>query len=285
MARRPRRRQSGADAFLKVIPAAFLALVLLLTKGDLRKFPAALNQVLSLLVWTAVLAVIAGVVYLVIRRLRRGMSTRSVEPTQSAPPVAAQPPRLAPKPVAVLSTAPRQPSDTLVAIDWFQFEKTIARLLRLEGLHVEMRGGSNGDGGVDLIATVPDGETQLVQCKFWKAWDLNLRAVRELIGARESSEFKPRKARAVIYTLSEPTSRATSYARENDISLVTRDEIERRLNQHPISSFPELMNPERKTCPKCDAPMVKHVGFWGCSNFGRTRCRGKIQDESRAVPK
>lgn len=267
-----RRSQSKTEAALKIIPAAFLLLVLLMTGGDLRKFPAMLNQALSLLLVAAVIAVIGLIAFLVFRKLRsRSLPTDFRNPPSSASDHTLRQDFGQPRP-----SKPSRPSQRLDTIDWFQFEKTIGRLLELQGWTVEMRGGAQEDGGIDLIATRGT-ETQLVQCKYWKSWDLNLRTVRELVGSRESAEFKSRNASAWIYTLSDPTERALKFASENAVGIVARTELERRLDNHPLSAFPELEDPNKKSCPKCGAPMVNRGKFWGCSNFGRTRCRGTIQ--------
>jgi len=257
-----RRKNSKAEALLGIIPAAFLALVLLISGGDLRKVP----QVMGALAWIFFVLVIVGLVVgiAVLFYLKKGNARSTQEPAASNPSIQHNADSL------------KKPSQQLDAIDWFQFEKTIGRLMELEGWTVEMRGGAQDDGGVDLIAT-RGAETQLVQCKLWKRWDLNLRTVRELVGARESAEFNNRNASAWIYTLSEPTDRAVKFAAENLVSIVTRREFERRIDTHHLASFPELQNPLNKSCPKCGSPMVNRGKFWGCSNYGRTRCRGTIQ--------
>lgn len=168
-------------------------------------------------------------------------------------------------------------------IDWYQFEKVIARLLAHEGFAVKLNGGAHADGGIDLIAKSPDGRLELIQCKFWKAWNLDLKTIRELVGARESVQFKSLNATASIYKLSNPTIQAASFADENKIRIVTRDSIYKRLSLVPINKLPELLNPDKKLCPKCDAPMINRGKFWGCSNFRRLNCRGIIEVEGKRV--
>lgn len=252
---RRRRPASKADALIKIIPAGLLLLALLLSGGDIRRFPAALGTLLYVAVAVAAVALIGGIVYILVRKRLKA----------------------APAVTDIAASAAAKPCEQLSLIDWYQFEKVIGRLLRLEGFQVEQRGGQRDDGGVDIIATAGNGETQLIQCKFWKSWDLDLKTVRELLGSRESVEFKGRDAKAVIYTLSDPTERATKFAYDNGIRIVTRADIAQRLNAHPVSAFPELATPDVKFCPRCDAPMVNRGKFWGCSTYGRTRCRSTIQ--------
>lgn len=277
--RRDARYENAAKAAL----ALFLLLALLLSKGDIKKFPSVLITLFAAAVGLAIIAAIVWVAYRILIVGRRPVQT--TQPASSHRELAdansglvltrrsnSAPPGL-----------PSRPSEMLDKIDWYQFEKVVGGLLSQEGFQVEQRGGSRDDGGVDLIATGQDGVPLLVQCKFWKSWDLNLKTIRELLGARESAEFRARNAKAVVYSLSDPTERAVAFAHENGIMIVSRPEIADRLDKFPLTTFPELADPNAKRCPKCDAPMVNRGTFWGCSNYGRTRCRGTIQfDAERA---
>jgi restriction system protein len=86
------------------------------------------------------------------------------------------------QPVAASNSTPLSLSDQLEGIDWYQFEKLITALVETEGHDVVRRGGAHADGGIDLMVFSEHGET-LVQCKHWKAWNVGVRHVRELMGA------------------------------------------------------------------------------------------------------
>jgi restriction system protein len=167
-------------------------------------------------------------------------------------------------------------STLLRSIDWYQFESIAARILEFEGWSVQRSGGANPDDGADLIAT-NDGCKAVVQCKHWRSFEVQPKVIRELIGTQRSARFTAQTA--ILFTLSPCTSAATACAEENGVVLYTVDEIEAAIARHGLENFPELLNPDQKTCPKCDARMVlrnKNTRpFWGCSRF--PRCRGTIE--------
>ena len=136
MARKRNRQKTPADAIGPAFGLALL-LILALSKGDIRRVPQTFKTVS---VWGLGLAAVSAILFFLKRKKKN--------------------------PEAKLAAA--SVTDALTAIDWFQFEKVIARLLTLEGFTVEVQGGAQADGGVDLIAHNPaTGATQLIQCKFW----------------------------------------------------------------------------------------------------------------------
>ncbi|KAB2911009.1 MAG: hypothetical protein F9K30_22105, partial [Dechloromonas sp.] len=156
-------------------------------------------------------------------------------------------------------------------------------ILKKEGWEVTRRGGANPDGGVDLIASRPD-RTVVVQCKFWKNWAVPLKVMRELLGTKVSSGFAADSA--MLFAL-QCSVEARQFAKENSITVYEEAETVSFIERIGIEAFPELMDPDQKFCPKCGAMMVRREAargaFWGCSQFGITRCRGKIdiEDEFR----
>jgi len=164
----------------------------------------------------------------------------------------------------------------LEEIDWYQFEKFCAALLEGDGFRVERKGGARPDGGVDLIVE-KNGERGLIQCKHWRTWIVKENVVREMLGSM--THFKV--AQGAIYTLKGWTAPAERFATEHDITLVNGAELAASAHfQFSASRLEELLNSTAHHCPKCEAPMVERKGafktFWGCSNYGRTRCTGKF---------
>jgi hypothetical protein len=165
--------------------------------------------------------------------------------------------------------------DALSKVDWYQFEKFSATLLRSEGYAVERKGGAHPDGGVDLIA-MKDGEIILVQCKHWKTWDIKPKTVREMIGTMKINDA----AEGAIYTLKGATPQAQQLANEQKISIIDgRQLANRALLQISNEELDNILKADIHHCPKCEAPMIWREGsfkaFWGCSRY--PRCRGKLE--------
>ncbi len=194
----------------------------------------------------------------------------------------AMPPRLArpeANPVSQ-SESPRQwTAETIFTalgeIDWFQFERFCAALLRTEGYEVVRKGGARPDGGVDLIAE-KGGERSLVQCKHWRTWTVKENVIREMLGSMTHFQVSS----GAIYTLSGWTRPAADFALQHSIALVDGNEMARRaLARLSTKRLDEVLNLTVHHCPKCEAPMVWREGsfrsFWGCSTY--PRCRGTLK--------
>jgi hypothetical protein len=87
-------------------------------------------------------------------------------------------------------------SERLHRIDWFQFEKLMAAVYKKLDYAVTLRGGANPDGGIDMIIE-KDGVRSAVQCKHWKTRDVEVRTVRELLGAMAHTR-RFRKGRCLL---------------------------------------------------------------------------------------
>ncbi|MBI2517494.1 MAG: restriction endonuclease [Opitutae bacterium] len=171
---------------------------------------------------------------------------------------------------------PKTVAEMLRGIDWFQFEAVAARILESEGWSVKKNGGAKADGGADLIAT-RNGRKAVVQCKHWKRIEVQPNIVRQLIGTKFGAQFKADEA--MLFSLSECTVAARAEAKQNDITIYNAGMIEKAIQGIGLDKFPELTNPDDKSCPKCGARMVLRdkvvPPFWGCSTF--PRCRGVIE--------
>lgn len=182
------------------------------------------------------------------------------------------------KPSLELSVMPpKTPSiaTQLEVIDWFQFEKVVKRVLEAEGWSVAHKGGAQADGGVDLVAR-KSGRMAIVQCKHWHHYDVDVKVVRELLGAQNSLEFCADES--MLFTLGACTQATREFAELNHIEIFGADYLRGRIAGIGMDAFPELMNPEIKFCPRCGASMVWRANvrnpFWGCSKY--PRCRGII---------
>jgi restriction system protein len=165
-------------------------------------------------------------------------------------------------------------------LDWFQFEKLIALLFDAEGFVVQCFGGADAEGGIDLIAT-KGGIAFGVQCQHWKSRRVGIKEVRAFAAALQDRNLQ----HGFLVTLEGHTHAAVTFARRNNIELMSEatlrndlDEVRWRLNP----AFIELMNDERKICPKCESEMILRTAnegtptgqqFWGCSKFPRCNFR------------
>ena len=97
--------------------------------------------------------------------------------------------------------------EILWQIDWYQFEKLMERLLKLEGYEVTRFGGAKPDGGVDVLAT-RGGKKTVIQCKHWKRL-VRSATVQQAIGIRVSQNADE----VVLATLNSGTSYALDWLR------------------------------------------------------------------------
>jgi restriction system protein len=165
-------------------------------------------------------------------------------------------------------------------LDWSQFEKLVALLFDAEGFVVECYGNANPDDGITLVAK--KGEVTFgVQCKHWKSARVGIKEARAFVLALHDRRLQ----HGFLVTLDGYTHAALAYARRNQIELMDEpmlrrnlEEVQWRLNP----AFAELMNDNRKICPKCESEMVlrtatkgAHAGqqYWGCSTYPRCTFR------------
>jgi HJR/Mrr/RecB family endonuclease len=176
--------------------------------------------------------------------------------------------------------------EQLHAIDWFQFEKLIQALYRKHGYQVTERGGANPDGGIDLIIE-KNGEQTAIQCKHWKAWKVNVKGIREFLGALTHAGIQ----KGLFVTLRGYTDDARILARQHNIEIIDQAALARLLEESDARYDPDLLtalDETRKHCPKCKALMVLRTNqkgynagnqFWGCSQYPRCRATLKATAE------
>ncbi len=274
-----RRRNKEADLFEFVGKMVLFGVVMLaLVIGGIGGFAKVLSSIFVLIFWVLGAVLVGGLGYLVYRLYRAkamedahfneavSSPIRNVTPSYRA---AAVPPRVEPV------WNQRRIEEALGEIDWYQFEKFCAALLRSEGFSVERKGGAQPDGGVDLIAT-KNGEPMLVQCKHWKTWVVQEKVIRELLGSMTHYQVK----RGSLYVLKGATRPAEAFATHHGIDIVTGQTLSSRASDRLADSeLTSLLSSREHHCPKCESPMVWRTGdftpFWGCSTY--PRCRGMLK--------
>jgi len=188
-------------------------------------------------------------------------------------------------PPAPAQKPPLSPADLLErlrTIDWFQFEKVVARLFEKQGYVVKRRGGANPDGGIDMVIEKP-WLRWAVQCKQWRKSEVGIKEIREFVGALHIEDFQ----RGMYVTLCGYTLPAKQLAEERGIEILDADGLARKLAAVGARHDPEILEllaDEHKFCPRCEAKMVlkttqkgANAGsqFWGCSTF--PHCRYTLQ--------
>jgi restriction system protein len=162
------------------------------------------------------------------------------------------------------------PSQKLSKIDWFQFEKVIEAVFISKGFSTIRTGGANPDQGVDLFVE-KDGVKSAVQCKHWQKWKVDVKDIREFLGALTDHKF----SHGYFVADTEFTEAAKLLAQKHKITLWGEVEIGEALNQADPSVL-VVLNDTRKICPECASVMVMRVSkkgrksgkqFWGCSKF------------------
>lgn len=201
--------------------------------------------------------------------------------------------------------------ETLRALSWREFERLVGEAYRRQGYTVVERGGSGGDGGVDLeLHRGP--EKIAVQCKRWKTWTVGAPVVRELLGAMVAEGATA----GIVVTSGRFTRDAIGFARGKPITLVDGPQLLALVqsvqtaiqtsvppyagvppagpasSQHlpaaeqppaPAQSLPATQTAVATAphCPACGTIMVRRTArkgvnagqeFWGCPDY--PRCRG-----------
>lgn len=275
--RRKNNAADGIELVVKMIVGGLLLLSLLI--GGVTGFAQVFGTLIQLLIWLIVglagLALVGGLIYLFVKRRREqssqppvgwaGMPNTNPAQTDRSQPPAPEPPTWTVSKI----------ENELGEIDWYQFEKFCAALLRAEGYSVERKGGAQPDGGVDLVAT-KDAEAMLVQCKHWRTWSVQEKVIRELLGSMTHYQVR----RGALYVLKGATRPATAFAGQHGIVICEgRDLASRAQGRLADSELTALLSSREHHCPRCESPMIWRTGnftpFWGCSTY--PRCRGTLK--------
>lgn len=108
----------------------------------------------------------------------------------------------------------------LERLSWQQFERLVGEYFRRQGFTVREVGSTGGDGGVDLLL-FRGSERHVVQCKHWKARQVGVGVVRELIGSVNLTGA----ARGHLVTFGSVTRAARQAAREGDVRILSGTDI------------------------------------------------------------
>ncbi len=176
--------------------------------------------------------------------------------------------------------------DDIRNLSWQEFERLLCEAFRRQGYIVEHSGSTSGDGGVD-IHLQNSGQVSLVQCKHWKAWQVGVPTVRELLGVVTSEKAHW----GIIVTSGTFTNEAVQFAGKNNIQLIDGQELLKLIrsvqSSQPSRQAPSSQNPSpvgismKIACPTCGGPMTlrtakkgTNVGsqFYGCQRF--PNCKG-----------
>lgn len=137
---------------------------------------------------------------------------------------------------------------------WRQFESFTAEAYKRQGYHV-IETPEGPDNGVDLVMH-KEGEKTNVQCKHWKATNVGVEEIRELLG----SVIAGGAHNGIFVTSGYYTNPASEFARNCDIKLVNGNELAALIggmSEEQIDIASNLKTTSAVACPECSAPMVK----------------------------
>jgi restriction system protein len=178
--------------------------------------------------------------------------------------------------------------EVLRGMSWQDLEMVVHAIYERMGYQSERRGGEGADGGVDVMLR-RGGAITLVQCKQWRARQVSVNVVRELLGAVTAE----RATNGILVTCGTFTADAWDFARKHGIALVdglrllklaqaVRGESDNATALHLSMTTPASEPIENLTsCPLCGSQMVKRKAargrwsgreFLGCSQF--PKCEG-----------
>ncbi len=166
--------------------------------------------------------------------------------------------------------------DEISKLTWKEFEGFMGEVFKKQGFRVKARGGSQPDGGIDLIL-IKDKEKYLVQCKHWRANKVGVDVVRSMYGLMSAK----RAAGGYVVTSGEFTKPAKDWAKGRNIRLVNGEDLDHWFEKFQTKNFDSWGNQVSPNCPKCSTEMVTRVAkrgsnagtvFWGCTSY--PKCRG-----------
>lgn len=190
----------------------------------------------------------------------------------------------------VATVAGDRSGNALRDIGWRDFELLVGEAFRLRGFSVAETGGGGADGGIDLELR-KHGEIFLVQCKQWRALQVSVSIVRELLGVMAARGASG----GFVVTSGIFTAAATDFVRGHNIELVDGKALAAMIEKARVArpataplrepSSSASSRPSRPagdpSCPRCGGTMVSRVArrganagnaFWSCAAY--PRCQG-----------
>lgn len=168
-------------------------------------------------------------------------------------------------------------------IEWRRFEAACEALFAQSGMRSESQ-SHGADGGVDIwLYSQHSDKPVIVQCKHWKKRVVGVKELREFYGVLKSHDL----TYGTFATSSTFSSDALAFAKSNRINALDRERLLRLIGGRTVKQQQMLLTTAyegeywKPTCVKCGVKMVlrerKDGGaFWGCSNYGKTKCRGTM---------
>jgi restriction system protein len=160
--------------------------------------------------------------------------------------------------------------ESLRRMSWLDFELLVGEGFRRLGYSVEEKGGAAQYDGIDLVLR-KDGATTLVQCKQWRAKQVDVSAVRELYGVMVAAKASG----ALLITIGRFTLDTVAFASGKPIGLIDGNAL-LELVQSVQKAGPRALptSAPQPSCHVCSRPMVRRRArrglrsggeFWRCS--------------------
>jgi restriction system protein len=158
-------------------------------------------------------------------------------------------------------------------LDWLPFEKLVSGLYAALGYTARRFDGPHADGSVNLVLQKEKSKT-LVQCKHWRAAEVDEKELGEFVGTLALKKFE----NGIFVSPREFTFGARRFAAMNNLLLVGRKDLLRLLKEADWQKNPALVgaiDQSRKFCPRCEKDMVLRDAHPGVFTGGRTwNCSG-----------
>lgn len=218
---------------------------------------------------------------------------RPVEPSAVPPvePIVELSPQFAPELKAPTLVDWELTTELLQLMEWRRFELLVQRYFTATGLRVKTH-LVGADGGVDLYLYRDRSTRPLsyVQCRSWTQRSVDGRHVRELFAQMAEN----RVPQGMIVTTGTFTADAETFARQNQIALVTSGELIARFNRLPHMVRARILTDvtagdfTTPSCPRCNGKLMVRekssdgVQVWGCRRLPQCRYTMKVRVEMSA---
>lgn len=169
-------------------------------------------------------------------------------------------------------------------IEWRRFEALCETLFGQAGVRTESQ-SHGADGGVDIwLYSAHSPKPMIVQCKHWRRKPVGVQQMREFFGVLKANGLQY----GTFATSSTFTDDALVFAKENGINAQDRSGLLRLIGTRTAEQQQALLAVAyegeywKPTCVNCGVKMVERkpkeggTPFWGCVNYGKTRCRSKL---------
>ena len=169
-------------------------------------------------------------------------------------------------------------------IEWRRFEALCEALFGQAGVRTESQ-SHGADGGVDIwLYSAHSPKPMIVQCKHWRRKPVGVQQMREFFGVLKANELQY----GTFATSSTFSDEALVFAKNHGINAQDRSGLLRLIGTRTAEQQAAILAVAyegeywRPTCANCGVKMVERqpkeggTAFWGCVNYGKTRCRFKL---------